>query len=79
MLAAALASVEMSSFDSPGQYGALRRWASIIFLASVQESLSVMFLIPRSEGLSLITATLVVLECGVTTREGEDLEELDDE
>ena len=38
-----------------------------------------MFLIPRSEGLSLITATLVVLECGVTTREGEDLEELDDE
>ena len=78
-LAAALATVVMSSFDSPGQYGARRRRASMIFLASVQESLSVISLIPMSEGLSLMTASAGGVVGGWTAWERRELEELDDE
>ena len=38
-------------------WGGQQRCNSMIFLASTQESLSVMGLIPKSEGLSLIVAT----------------------
>ena len=78
-LAAALATVVMSSFDSPGQYGARQRRASMIFLASVQESLSVIVLIPMSEGLSLMTTSAGAVVGGLTAWEGGDLDELDDE
>jgi hypothetical protein len=50
----------------------------MIFFASVQESLSVIFLIPMSEGLSLMTASAVVVVGGVTAWEEGDLDELDD-
>ncbi len=38
----------------PGQYGGWRSWVSMIFLASIHESLSVISLRPRSKALSLM-------------------------
>jgi hypothetical protein len=49
----------------------------MIFLASVQESLSVMLLRPRSDGLSLMTVRAGVGVGVVTTWEGGDSDELD--
>ena len=51
----------------------------MIFLASVQESLSVMGLMPRSDGLSLMAIRLEVVVGGATTREDGDLEEVEEE
>ena len=49
----------------------------MIFLASVQESLSVMLLRPRSDGLSLMTVSAGVGVGVVTTWEGGGSDELD--
>jgi hypothetical protein len=62
-LAAALSAVVTSSFEGPGQYGGWRRRASITFLASIHVSLSVIGLITRSEGLSLIASFRVDYRC----------------
>ena len=49
----------------------------MIFLASVQESLSVMLLRPKSDGLSLVTVSAGAVVGDVTTWEGGDSDELD--
>ncbi len=48
------ASVVTSSFDSPGQWGAHHSLALIFFFAFVQLSVSVIGLMPMSDGLSLM-------------------------
>ena len=72
-LAAALASVVTNSFKLPGQYGARRSQALMIFFALIQLSLSVMGLIPKLEGLSLME-----VEPGANARGGGRVTKLDE-
>ena len=79
MLTVALRSAVTSALGAPGQHGARRRQVSMIFLASVQDSLSVMFLIPMSEGLSLmVTGEGVGVGVGEGTTVVADSDEMED-
>jgi hypothetical protein len=65
MLAVAFSGVVIISFDGPGQKGERQRWALRIFLALIQKSLSVIGLMPRSDGLPIdLTGLTGVTEGG---------------
>ncbi len=73
-LAAALSGVVMNFPSGPDQYGAWRRRASMTFRALIQDSLSLMGLMPKSEGLSLmvtsgVAGVAVAIGAGVVSEE----------